>query len=109
MQTHPGADRLRGDRELSKFARGRSWIEHRLFDAMELDGAEYRVDLVARRGTGVQGFRTSVVYLPRAESGADVERALPLASTIADVHRLSRELAADPERVRALFRAGSDA
>lgn len=90
---------------MSKFARGRSWIEHRIFDTLTLDGHEYRVDLVARRGTGVQGFRTSLVFLPRGDAGTEAERALPPASTIADVHRLSRELTGDAERVRALWNA----
>lgn len=89
---------------MSKFARGRSWIEQRLADRLLYDGSEYTVDLIARRGTGVQGFRVSVVYLPR-EDGSEVEASLPNAATIADVHRLSRELQAEPERLRELYDA----
>lgn len=89
---------------MSKFARGRSWIEQRLADRLLFGGTEYTVDLVARRGTGVQGFRVSVVYMPREEA-SEVEASLPNAATIADVHRLARELQADPDRLRELYDA----
>jgi hypothetical protein len=87
---------------MSKFAKGKSWIEHRLADALELDGAAYTVKLVARKGTGVQGFRVSVVYIPH-DGGRDIEASLPNAATTADVHRASRELAGDAARLAALF------
>ena len=88
---------------MSKFARGRSWIEQRLVDRFVVEGSEYSVDLVARRGTGVQGFRVSVIYLPRGDA-KEVEAGLPNASTIADVHRLARELQADEPRLHELYR-----
>jgi hypothetical protein len=88
---------------MSKFAKGKSWIEHRLADTLELAGARYTVKLVARKGTGVQGFRMTVTYIPH-EGGRDAEAVLPNAATTADVHRASRELAADPARLAELFR-----
>ncbi len=93
---------------MSKFSRPKSWIEHRLADALMVDGVEYRADLVARRGTGVQGFRVSAVFLPRGE-GREVEASLPNAASTAEVHGLVRELSADPARLEALYReaAGS--
>jgi hypothetical protein len=96
--------RLRGSGgALSKFAKGKSWIEHRVSSDMELDGGHWTVNLVARKGTGVQGYRVTLVFLPHA-GGADVEAVLPNAASTADVHRVSRELTDDPARVAALFR-----
>ena len=91
---------------MSKFARGRSWIEHRLADSLDIDGIEYRVDLVARRGTGVQGFRVTVVYLPRQDGGAEREVESAPAGSIADVHRRARELEGNETVLRELFEEG---
>ena len=68
---------------MSKFAKGKSWIENRLAADLELDGKHYTVNLLARKGTGVQGYRVSVVFLPH-EGGADVEAQLPNAASTAD-------------------------
>jgi hypothetical protein len=88
---------------MSKFAKGKSWIEHRLDSDMEVDGRHYTVNLLARKGTGVQGFRVTVVYIPH-EGGDAIERELPNASSTADVHRMTRELGADPARLVDLAR-----
>ena len=88
---------------MSKFSRPKSWMEHRLADALSIDGVEYRVDLVARRGTGVQGFRVTAVFLPRGE-GREVEAWLPNAASTAEVHGMVRELSSDPGRLEALYR-----
>lgn len=88
---------------MSKFAKGKSWIENRLAADLELDGTHYTVNLLARKGTGVQGYRVSVVFLPH-EGGADVEAQLPNAASTADVHRLTRELEEHPQKLVALFR-----
>ncbi len=88
---------------MSKFSRGASaWKEHRLADRLELDGAAYTVQLVARRGTGVQGYRVTVHYLPH-DSGSEVQADLPNAASTADVHRMARELEADPARLATLY------
>ncbi|HSJ10991.1 MAG TPA: hypothetical protein VK928_13795 [Longimicrobiales bacterium] len=89
---------------MSKFAKGKSWIEHRLDPDLDVDGAHYTVNLLARKGTGVQGFRVTAVYLPH-EGGDAVERDLPPAASTADVHRMTRELSADPARLAELYRA----
>jgi hypothetical protein len=93
---------------MSKFAKGKSWIEHRLADSLEVDGRAYTVNLLARKGTGVQGFRVSVLYIPH-DGGADIETALPNAATTADVHRTTRELAGAGERLVGLFREAARA
>jgi hypothetical protein len=88
---------------MSKFAKGKSWIEHRLSSDLELGGGHWTVELVARKGTGVQGYRVTVVYL--SHDGADtVEAHLPNAASTADVHRVTRELQEQPGRLEALFR-----
>ncbi len=93
-------------RSMSKFAKGKSWIEHRLADALEVDGRTYTVNLVARKGTGVQGFRVTVDYIPHG-AGELVVVTLPNAASTADVHRTTRELAEDPARlVRMLEESG---
>lgn len=88
---------------MSKFAKGKSWIEHRLADDLELEGRHYTANLLARKGTGVQGFRVSVVFIDH-EGGADVEAALPNAASTAEVHGMTRELQAAPARLDALLR-----
>jgi hypothetical protein len=88
---------------MSKFSRGASaWKEHRIADAFEIDGAAYTVQLVARRGTGFQGYRVTLHFIPH-ESGDEVQAELGGASSTADVHRISRELSDDPARVQQLF------
>jgi hypothetical protein len=88
---------------MSKFAKGRSWIEHRLADTLEVDGSRYSVNLVARKGTGVQGFRVTLDYIPH-EGGTGMEVELPNAPTTADVHRLTRELSDRPDELLRLCR-----
>lgn len=88
---------------MSKFSRPRSWVDHRLADSLAVDGNEYVVELVARRGTGVQGFRSTVVFMPRT-AGDEVQIELPPASSTADVHAQVRELAGNTERLTELFR-----
>ena len=88
---------------MSKFSRGASaWKEHRIADALEIDGAAYTVQLVARRGTGFQGYRVTLHFIPH-ESGDEIQVELGGASSTADVHRISRELSDDPARVQKLF------
>lgn len=69
---------------------------------MTLGGAAYTVQLVARRGTGFQGYRVSLHFIPHA-GGDEVQVELENASSTADVNRVSRELAVDPARVEQLF------
>jgi hypothetical protein len=88
---------------MSKFAKGKSWIEHRLDSDLEVDGRHYTVNLLARKGTGVQGFRVTLVALPH-EGGDTVERDLPNAASTADVHRMTRDLTGDRDRLSALVR-----
>ncbi|HEY0305417.1 MAG TPA: hypothetical protein VGC44_10595 [Longimicrobiales bacterium] len=88
---------------MSKFSRGASaWKEHRIADRMTLNDADYTVQLIARRGTGFQGYRVTLHFIPHAP-GDEVQAELPGAASTADVHRVARELAEDPARVEELF------
>jgi hypothetical protein len=88
--------------EMSKFAKGKSWIEHRLSDDLEIGGQRYQVNLVARKGTGVQGYRVTLDYI-RHDGTGSVSADLPNAASTADVHALQRELAADRANLVNLF------
>jgi hypothetical protein len=83
-------------------SRSSSWKEHRLADRLECGGAEYSVDLVARKATGVEGWKMTLVYLPRHD-GSEVKVELPNAASTADVRRTVRELGGADERLRELF------
>jgi hypothetical protein len=90
-------------RRESKMAMSRSssWKEHRLADRLVSGGTEYSVDLVARKATGVEGWKMTLVYLPRGE-GDEVKVELPNAASTADVRRTVRELEGSDERLREL-------
>lgn len=84
-------------------SRSSSWKEHRLANRLEVDGAEYSVDLVARKATGVEGWKVTVVFLPRASGGEEVKADLPNASSTAEVRRLVTELEGNETRLREIF------
>lgn len=88
---------------MSKFAKGKSWIEHRLDSDLAVDERHYTVNLLARKGTGVQGFRVTIVFMPH-DGGDTVERDMPNAASTADVHRVTRDLTGDTARLAALYR-----
>ncbi len=85
-------------------SRSSSWKEHRLANRLECDGVEYSVDLVARKATGVEGWKMTLVYLPR-ESGSELKVELPNAASTADVRRTVRELEGADDRLRELSRS----
>ncbi len=85
-------------------SRSSSWKEHRLANRLEVDGAEYSVDLVARKATGVEGWKVTVVFLPRATGGQEVKTDLPNAASTAEVRRLVTELEGNEARLREIFR-----
>ncbi|MGH7459271.1 MAG: hypothetical protein ACREKN_09375 [Longimicrobiaceae bacterium] len=81
-------------------SRGSSWKEHRLMDRLPAGDAEYAVDLLARKATGVSGWRVTLVYLPRG-AGEEVTVELPGAGSTAGVRRLVRELEGEETELRA--------
>lgn len=87
-------------------SRSSSWKEHRLANRLEIDGSEHTVDLVARKATGVAGWKVTVVYLPR-DGGREVKAELPNAASTAEVRRLVTELEGADERLREIFRGAA--
>jgi hypothetical protein len=87
-------------------SRSSSWKEHRLANRLTVDGREYSVDLVARKATGVDGWKMTVVYLPR-EEGTEVKAELRNAASTADVRRTVTELEGAEEKLKEIFRIGS--
>ena len=83
-------------------SRSSSWKEHRLANRLEIEGVEYTVDLVARKATGVEGWKVTVVFLPR-DGGREVKAELPNAASTAEVRRLVGELEGADARLRELF------
>lgn len=84
-------------------SRSSSWKEHRLANRLEVEGKEYSVDLVARKATGVEGWRMTLVYLPR-EGTDEVKVELPNAASTAEVRRVVREMEGSEERLREAYR-----
>lgn len=82
-------------------SRSSSWKEHRLANRLECDGVEYSVDLVARKATGVEGWKMTMVYLPR-DAGDEIKVELPNAASTAEVRRMVRELEGADDRLREL-------
>ncbi len=82
-------------------SRSSSWKEHRLSNRLECGGAEYSVDLVARKATGVEGWKTTLVFLPRG-AGTEITVELPNAASTAEVRRVVRELEGAEARLREL-------
>jgi hypothetical protein len=89
-------------------SRSSSWKEHRLANRLEIDGTEYSVDLVARKATGVEGWKVTVVFLPRG-AGSEVKAELPNAASTAEVRRLVGELEGADDRLREIFRGAGSA
>jgi hypothetical protein len=84
-------------------SRSSSWKEHRLANRLEIGGREFSVDLVARKATGVEGWKVTVVFLPREEGGSEVKADLPNAASTAEVRRLVTELEGQDARLREIF------
>jgi hypothetical protein len=61
---------------------------------------------VARKATGVEGWKVTVVFLPR-DGGAEVKSDLPNAASTAEVRRLVTELEGADDRLRDLHRAAA--
>ncbi|HEX8208845.1 MAG TPA: hypothetical protein VF584_01565 [Longimicrobium sp.] len=80
-------------------SRSSSWKEHRLANRLECGGSEYSVDLVARKATGVEGWKITVVFLPR-DSGDEIKVELPNAASTAEVRRLVTEMEGNEARLK---------
>lgn len=83
-------------------SRSSSWKEHRLSNRLDCDGNLYSVDLVARKATGVDGWKMTLVFMPR-ESNDEVTVELPNAASTAEVRQRVKELEGAEARLRELF------
>lgn len=86
--------------------RRRDAIELRVASGLEIDGTTYTVDVIAKRATGVPGYRMTAAFV--AEDGSrtafvDLGPAPGRDEAKAKAEQLSR----DPASVRELLRAGS--
>jgi hypothetical protein len=86
-------------------SRSSSWKEHRLVNRLSCGEVEYSVDLVARKATGVEGWRMTLVFLPRGE-GEEIKAELPNAASTAEVRKVVRELEGAEDRLRELCQGG---
>lgn len=78
-------------------------IEVPVADGLEVGGERYSVDLIAKRATGVEGFRCTLSFI--AESGGDNAFVdLEPAGSRREARRTGEELREDPDRVRSLLR-----
>ena len=103
--TTGGSEQAKWRLDFMAMSRSSSWKEHRLANRLSCDGTEYNVDLVARKATGVEGWKMTLVFMPRDE-GAEVKVELPNAASTADVRKSVRDLEGASERLCELFREG---
>ncbi|MFB6240636.1 MAG: hypothetical protein ABEJ46_03590 [Gemmatimonadota bacterium] len=84
--------------------RRRDQIEVRVADDLEgPDGGRYSVDLIAKRATGVDGFKCTLSFIAE-EDGPNAFVELEPASGRQEARDRGEQLAEDPERLRALLR-----
>ena len=82
--------------------RKRDALEERLAQALELGGRTFTVDLIAKRATGVEGYRTTLAFLERGGAGSFFVDLDPAGSR-EEAGRRAEELAADPDRLRRIL------
>lgn len=85
--------------------RKRDQMEVRVADDLEgPDGGRYSVDLIAKRATGVDGFKCTLSFIAE-EGGRNAFVDLEPASGRQQARARGDELGEDPERLRELLRA----
>lgn len=83
--------------------RKRDQIEVSVADGLEVDGERYSVDLIAKRATGVDGYRCTLSFV--AEGGGENAFVdLEPASGRSEARRRGEGLREDPDRLRRLLR-----
>ncbi|MFW6193590.1 MAG: hypothetical protein ACOC83_08915 [Gemmatimonadota bacterium] len=82
--------------------RRRDQQEYSVADRLEAGGRRYAVELIAKKATGVEGYRLTLSYLETdGPDSAFVQ--LDPADTRDEVEDRARELSADPDRLRRLL------
>lgn len=87
---------------MPRYRRGEQVTLH-LHDALEIDGTSYEVDLIAKRATGVRGYRVTVAFI--AEEGSrNVFAELDPVESREAAEEVAGELLEDREGLRRLHR-----
>lgn len=71
-------------------------------DDLKVGGRRYTVELIAKKATGVEGYRMTLSYLETDGSDSAFVQLDP-AATQDEVEARARELAEDPDRLRDLL------
>ncbi len=90
--------------------RKRDAVEMRLADDLAADGRRFTIDLIAKRATGVEGYRMTLAFL-ELDGDASFFVDLEPAASREEATSRGEALAADPGRLRTLLEerlAGSD-
>lgn len=77
-------------------------IERRLADGLEVEGTVYTVDLIAKKATGVEGYRMTLSFIDRDGTDSRFARLDP-AEDREEVERRAGELSGDDDRLRSLL------
>lgn len=85
-------------------ARYRRGVQHeiRVADGLEAAGTAWTVDLIAKKATGVEGYRLTLSFIERDGAGAEFVGLDPVDSR-AEVEALAESLADDFDRVREIL------
>lgn len=84
--------------------RRKDQIEVPVAEALEVDGGTYSVDLIAKRATGVEGFRCTLSFIAE-EGGPNAFVDLEPAPGRREARERGEALRDDPGKVRDLLRA----
>lgn len=84
--------------------RRKDQIEVPVAEELEVDGSTYSVDLIAKRATGVDGFRCTLSFIAE-EDGANAFVDLEPAAGRREARERGEELRDEPEKLRDLLRS----
>ncbi|MFQ5890882.1 MAG: hypothetical protein ACE5JR_12690 [Gemmatimonadota bacterium] len=87
--------------------RRRDSIETRLAEDLEVEGVRYTVDLIAKRATGVTGYRLTLAFLARDGSRTAFVDLEP-APGREEAKARAESLRSDPAALRGLLRGRSE-
>lgn len=82
--------------------RRRDAIETRLSDAIEAEGRTFTADLIAKRATGVEGYKLTLAFFEVDGPGNAIVD-LPSAASREEVEQRSEAMRAEPERLASLL------
>lgn len=85
--------------------RKRDAIEERLSDRVEAEGRAFTADLIAKRATGIQGYRMTLAFLELGNGGGSASFFVELepAGSREEAQERADRLRGEPERLRRLL------